>query len=142
MTAPLDKIEKKLKEASFIKKGKSHPKFLWLPLSHQQILILYNFVFRRFLNYYSFVHNYSTMSRKINWFLKTSCAKLLAAKFNIRTRAKVYKKFTIDLNCKNDKDEIIAKFIRPDYTTKNMKFLKSSTIIKSLFALHCSLATT
>lgn len=80
------------------------------------------------------------MCGKINLILKTSCAKLLAAKFKLRTRAKVYKKFTTDLNYRNAEGKIITQFLKPDYTTNNMRFLEGKSTINSLFASSKSLA--
>lgn len=47
----------------------------------------------KFTNYYSFVHNYSKLTSTLTHILKSSCAKLLAAKYTLKSQAKVYKKF-------------------------------------------------
>jgi len=44
--APIDRITKKLTSASFIKNGRSSPKFLWMANSKDQIITLYNSVLR------------------------------------------------------------------------------------------------
>jgi Type II intron maturase len=44
--APIDRIIKKLTSASFIKNGRSSPKFLWMANSKDQIITLYNSVLR------------------------------------------------------------------------------------------------
>ena len=93
MEAPLTRVIKRLTEAKFIAKGKAAPRFLWLHHTHGQILHLYNSVVRGYLNYYSFVHNYNSLVQVMQTIVKSSCAKLLAAKFSLNTRAKVYSKF-------------------------------------------------
>jgi Type II intron maturase/Reverse transcriptase (RNA-dependent DNA polymerase) len=101
--APISLIKEKLKEDGFatLEKNKSAPKFLWLPYNHDQIIKLYNKVFRYYLDYYSFVHNKSRLVSLLNNILKQSCAKLLAAKFKLSSRAKVFKKFGSRLTSPN-----------------------------------------
>jgi len=103
--APLNRIKNKLSSASFLKNGKSHPKFLWLPLEHKQIIVLYNSVLRGYIHYYKFVHNYGRLVSYIQFILKQSCAKLLATKYTLGTMSKVYKKLGSNLN----------GFIKPSY---------------------------
>lgn len=93
LQAPIQRILAKLREAGFTKDGDSYPKFVWMSLEHRQILHMYNAVLRGFLNYYSFAHNYGQLASRLNFVLKDSCAKLLAAKFSLGTKAKIYKKF-------------------------------------------------
>lgn len=57
MEAPLDKIRDKLTSAGFIQDGRSAPKFIWISQNKDQILHLYNSVYREIMNYYSFAHN-------------------------------------------------------------------------------------
>jgi len=136
MTASLDRIRSKLTMSNFIKYGKPYPRFLWYSLSHDQIIYLYNAVFRGFTNYYSFVHNYGQMVGMLNIILIRSCAKLLAAKFKLKSTAKVFAKFGNKL--KGSKTE----FITPDYKTNNMRFkIDSSPIVENLYASHKSLAS-
>jgi hypothetical protein len=115
--APLDIIRKKLSNASFMKNGKSAPKFLWLHNDHDQIILLYNSVLRGFLNYYSFVHNYSRLATYLEYILKQSCAKLLTAKFSLGTMMKTYKKFGSSLSGPKGK-----AFLKPSYKVTG-KFL-------------------
>lgn len=110
LTAPKNRVIKKLKEAGFISKGRSTPKFLWLSQSHDQIISLYNAVFRGYSNYYSFVQNRSTLIGILTFYLKGSCAKLLAAKLNLKRQAAVYKKFGGLLKSPSG-----IEFIKPDY---------------------------
>jgi len=93
--APLNKILKKLESAGFFDGKKSTPKFVWLSLEHRQIIRQYNAVFRGYLNYYNFVHNFSRLVSILNFILKSSCAKLIAAKFSLGRQAKVWS--TIEL---------------------------------------------
>ena len=87
LTVSLDDIRKKLKTNNFLTSTtdgiKSHPKFIWLPQTHKQILVLYNSVYRGITNYYRFTHNYPKLVSYLHVTLKASCAKLLARKFNL-----------------------------------------------------------
>ena len=126
--APLDRIKKKFTNASFMKKGKSSPKFLWLQHEHDQIILLYNSVLRGFLNYYSFVHNYARLVSYVEYILKQSCAKLLATKFSLGTMAQVYKKYGNNLAGPKGKS-----FYKPSYKM-SLKFLtKSTPLIGALY---------
>lgn len=104
--APILSVRRKLTEASFIKRNKSHPKFVWLHLNHDQIIYKYNSVLRVYSNYYSFTHNYNNLISFLNLILKQSCAKLLATKFGLKTMSHVYKKFGKYLRSPNGIDFI------------------------------------
>lgn len=103
LLAPLDDIKEGLTLNKFLAEGKTSPKFVWMGYSHKQILLLYNNVQRGYLNYYSFVHNYSRLSTYLYWTLKGSCGKLLAAKFTLGSMQKVMSKFGKDLSHVEDK---------------------------------------
>lgn len=110
MTAPITRIIKNLTDTGFLLNGKPAPRFLWLHNNHDQIIHLYNSVFRGYLNYYYFVHNYSRLVSLLNFILKQSAAKLLAAKYKLGTQAKVFKKFGPRLTSPNK-----IEFIKPSY---------------------------
>ena len=128
LEAPIDRIRNKMTQASFMVNGKSAPKFLWLHMEHDQIILLYNAVMRGYLNYYSFVHNYGRLASFVEYILKQSCAKLLATKFTLVTMAQVYKKFGGKMT--GPKGHSLFK---PSYKI-TMKFqTKSSPVIGALF---------
>lgn len=54
---------------------------------------------RGIANYYSFVHNYGSLVGTLTLILKSSCAKLLAAKYKLETQSKAFAKFGKDLRC-------------------------------------------
>lgn len=93
LEAPLDRIRQKLTSAGFIKNGVPNPKFIWMHLNKDQILHLYNSVYRGVLNYYSFTHNINQLNSLVGMILKESVTRLLAAKFSLHSRAQVLKKF-------------------------------------------------
>jgi Type II intron maturase len=95
--APMERITKKLISESFIKNGRPAPRFIWMGHSKDHIINLYNSVLRGFLNYYSFVYNYDKMAGWIYMNLKSSCAKLLAAKYTLKSQNRVYRKYGKDL---------------------------------------------
>lgn len=127
MTAPIARIIKKLSDTGFIINYKPVPKFLWLHNSHDQIIYLYNSVMRGFLNYYSFVHNYSRVVSLLNFILKQSAAKLLAAKFKLGTRAKVFKKLGPDLTTPNK-----VNFLKASYKSNYLNFKVNRIDIQTL----------
>lgn len=152
LEAPISSILKKLHTAGFMEEGKSHPKFVWMSLEHRQIIYLYNAVLRGYLNYYNFTHNYGSLVSSLLHILKSSCAKLLAAKYTLKTQAKVYQKFgpylaapTSSTKVNSEKE---AKFLQPSFkitlkfltnTTPIIKALYGSKSIASLYNLSCSI---
>jgi hypothetical protein len=86
--------------------------------SHKEIINLYNSVLIGFINYYSFVHNYAKICSITYYILRTSCACLLAAKYSIRYKSRVYKKFGINLTYKDSKTQICSSFYRPSFKTR------------------------
>jgi hypothetical protein len=109
-----------------------------MTLEHRQIINLYNSVFRGYLNYYKFAHNYPRVASVVGYLLKQSCAKLLAAKYSLGTMSKAYKKFgpqltTTCFDNKDPKKQKLYSFLVPSYRI-TLKFLTNSTpIIKSLY---------
>lgn len=130
LEAPLNRVTQKLTSSGFFKDGIPLPRFLWLANDKDTIITLYNSVFRGIVNYYSFSMNLGKLSAWSYFILKTSCAKLLAAKFKLGTQSKVYKKFGKDLK---GKDKI--GFIQPDFNIKPWDFKSTNVdIIQSLYA--------
>jgi len=135
---PLDRVTKKLTLAGFIKYGIPWPKFLWMYQNKDQILHLYNSVLRGILNYYSFSHNISQLNSLISYIIKSSCAKLLVAKFSISTQAGVFKRFGNQLE-----KEGKVKFYKANIQVNPQNFkikLKQPDLIQGLFAASKSLA--
>jgi hypothetical protein len=100
-----------------------------MSLEHREILHRYNAVFRGFQNYYSFTHNFGSLTSLLNHILKQSCAKLLATKFRLQTMAKVYEKFGPQLETTDGEHS----FIKPSYKI-SLKFKKkASPMVKALF---------
>ncbi|RCI07525.1 hypothetical protein L249_8324 [Ophiocordyceps polyrhachis-furcata BCC 54312] len=66
-----------------------------------EIILLYNSVYRGIMQYYSFVNNKNVLSARMYLILKSSCAKLLASKFTLGTQAAVFKKFGKNLKGSN-----------------------------------------
>jgi hypothetical protein len=135
----MDRIFKKLIKTGFMsaqyKTGT--PRFIWLANDKDSIIKLYNSVLRGFLNYYSFTHNYSRVASSLEFILKTSCAKLLAAKFKLRSVTKVIAKYGKNLKG-NDKIE----FLKPSYKLDVWGFKSNpKDRIKTLFASYLSAAT-
>jgi len=100
--APTLKLLDKLKTTGFIKTytskqnvSKLVPNAItkWIFLDHRSIVLRYNAVIRGLLNYYKFVDNFVTFHSIVNYFMHHSCAKTLARKYNLITRAKAFKKF-------------------------------------------------
>lgn len=128
--APLEEIRKKLHLIGLLEKGIPAPKNIWRLYSHKQIIILYNSVLRGYLNYYSFVHNYSRMATYLYWVLKGSCGKLLASKFSLGSVSAALREFGKDLSFKEEQEKRLkgkpterrikeTKFYRPDSWSSN-----------------------
>jgi group II intron reverse transcriptase/maturase len=128
LEVPLKRIIKKLSETQFMVKGKPSPKYIWMHFNHDQILYLYNGVLRGYANFYSFAHNYNKLISTLILILKGSCTKLLAAKYTLRSQAKVYKKFGTSLRSPSG-----AEFIKPKYGI-TLKFNKN--ISDNIHALY------
>jgi len=97
---PVKEMLKTLQERGFIKlspnvKNKyiSNAITKWIFLDHRSIIIRYNAVINGLLQYYGFVHNKYSFHTIINYFIKHSCAKTLARKYRLGTRAAAFKKF-------------------------------------------------
>lgn len=128
--APFDEIIAKLKDKGFIKEVKkcsvvtgAIPK--WMFLDHRNIVHRYNAVIRGYLNYFSFVDNYSNFVSIVKFILRHSCAKTLARKFRLYTRAAAFKKFGPYLKTLDDKP--VGLYI-PDTFRKTRKFQESRTL--------------
>nr|YP_010977144.1 hypothetical protein UYH45_mgp21 [Daedalea dickinsii]WNZ34349.1 hypothetical protein [Daedalea dickinsii] len=137
LEAPLNRIRQKLTSAGFIKNGVPNPKFIWMHLNKDQILHLYNSVYRGILNYYSFTHNINQVNSLVGMILKGSVTRLLAAKFSLHTRAQVLKKFGMLLGNQGK-----VKFYKPKIKVNIMNFKtgKNIEILQGLFAQNKSLA--
>lgn len=109
INAPLRHIRGKLKHAGFIRGNLPHPKFVWMSLEHDKIIAMYNAVYRGFINYYSFSTNRSRLVSFVHFFLKFSCAKLLAAKFSTGV-PKTFRRFGKDLAGPNDRGFAKAEY--------------------------------
>lgn len=121
--APIQNIVKRFQNQGFMNDQKSTPKFLWLSNHHRSIISLYNAVVRGYLNYYSFVNNYGKLTSRLMFILKSSCCKLLAAKYNLKTMASVYKRFGKNLTAPAIKqNEKPLSFIKPSYKL-TLKFM-------------------
>lgn len=130
MTLPLAKVLTRLKEANFCNSAKSsRPKFQWLHYSHKEILLSYNAVINGISNYYSFIDNCGALAL-IYHLLRSSAAKLLATKFNLKTQRKVYKKFGKTLKSP-EKTHLVLK---NDWSRKPMAFnIKAKTDLSILY---------
>lgn len=144
LEAPKQKIIQKLTRVGFLDKNIPVPRFLWLKNDKDAIIALYNAIYRGYINYYSFAENLSKISSFIHFVLKTSCAKLLAAKFKLKTQRQVFIKYGSDL-----KGEDRISFIEAVYGMDPWNFkinnketiptLYAGTISKaSLLNLKCS----
>lgn len=122
MEVPIDRIRKRLTQNGFFVKGTPTPKWLWLPLNKDQIIHLYNSVFRGYLNYYYFTHNYGRLASFLRWVTWTSLSKLLAAKFST-TRRKLVAKYGRDL-----KGNSKAGLFVPNYKINPLVFKRGKSV--------------
>lgn len=99
LKANIKAVISKLSSAGFCDKlGTPTPRFQLYAIRHNDIVLMYNRVFRGITNYFSFADNYRTLAHRSQYILMHSCAKLLAAKLKLKTTKAVYSKFGKDLN--------------------------------------------
>nr|YP_010836049.1 hypothetical protein QLP54_mgp17 [Phyllosticta yuccae]WGC90064.1 hypothetical protein [Phyllosticta yuccae] len=145
MEAPKNRIIKKLNESGIMKGELAIPKYIWNSNTKDEIILLYNSVYRGIINYYSFTHNINQLSSWVHFILKTSCAKLLANKLSLGTQSKVYLKFGKNLKGDDKVSFIDAKYgVRPwDFKVGKLDSIKSlfarSISAASLLSLSCSI---
>ena len=126
--APIKDIVEKLKENKFANKiGNPTRNGKLIHLSLKDIIEYYRSVERGILNYYSLASNYGRASARIHYILKYSCALTIASKMKLRTKKKVFSKYTIDLRIKNEKGEITCSYPtisykKPSNTAGILKF--------------------
>lgn len=108
--APIAEILEKLERQGIIKRyGKNQERLIpnaitkLIFLDHPAIINRYNAIINGYLNYFSPVDNYSKFHQIIGYLLRHSCAKTLARKFNLKTRAGAFKKFGKNLGVVMDK---------------------------------------
>lgn len=137
LEAPILRINRKLSETGILKGNIPLPKFLWLPNDKDTIITLYNSIYRGFINYYRFTMNFGKVSSWIYYVLKTSCAKLLAAKFKLEGQTKVYKRFGKTLKGQDN-----VSFAQAELKLKPWNFKTNQVdIIQNLYAQSISAAT-
>lgn len=89
------------------------------------------------MNYYSFTHNIHDISSWLHMTLKSSCAKLLAAKFRLKSQSYTFKKFGSNLQ-----GEGKIAFVKAIYGIKPWDFkIKKSDVLGALFASNISTAS-
>lgn len=150
LTAPMDRIKAKLIKAGFIKNNRAQTRVTWLPLTARQIINLANQVIRGYLNYYSFVQNRGKFAPFIYWIVRDVVVRTFARKFQLKTRAQVYKRYgkhltIVDLT-KRDKGSrpmTVARVYRPENWKMNVwdfKIKSPNTIVSALYSNVVSLA--
>eukprot|EP00181_Compsopogon_caeruleus_P004515 CAMPEP_0184684142 /NCGR_PEP_ID=MMETSP0312-20130426/14019_1 /TAXON_ID=31354 /ORGANISM="Compsopogon coeruleus, Strain SAG 36.94" /LENGTH=683 /DNA_ID=CAMNT_0027137031 /DNA_START=296 /DNA_END=2347 /DNA_ORIENTATION=+ len=98
MHVPDQWLKRCLREASFCDdEGEPIPRTKWYHHDKERIVHLYNVTLNKLLGYYTFTNNFAKASRRITYIFQHSCAKLLAGKHKLRSRAKVFKKWGGDL---------------------------------------------
>ena len=114
LNCPLDRVIKKLYLNNFCNaNGVSKPKFSLYPSDKDQIIGTYIAVYRGILNYYSFADNFKRLAQTLFSILRNSAAKLLAAKFKLKTCRQAIIKYSKYLG-RNDEPKFTdpKKFIR------------------------------
>lgn len=151
LTAPINKIANKLSNSGFHINHKGTTKTSWLALELPKIINLANSVIRGYLNYYSFVYNRSRLTGYVKYIIRDSVLRTIAAKMNLKTRAKVIKKYgkNITINIYDNYNSKLLKSVKLLDTSKDYKMniwnfkIKDnvSTHIPALYSNNVSLAT-
>lgn len=74
------------------------------------IILLYNSVYRGIIEYYRFAENFNGLSAKVHYILKESCARLLVAKYKAGTQTKIWA--TYGKNLKGQDKHEFVKIVR------------------------------
>lgn len=107
-----------------------------MTLEHRQILHLYNSVIRGITNYYKFASNYSQMAGRVFHIMRQSCAKLLAAKYSLKSISKVYAKFGHSLGTTHvgkDGKEKVYGLLKPSFRSTYSFLVGTSPDIASFY---------
>nr|YP_009517185.1 hypothetical protein C0991_000013 [Blastosporella zonata]AYE93076.1 hypothetical protein C0991_000013 [Blastosporella zonata] len=148
LSAPMTRIQKRLREAGYLKNHRGVTRTVWLSLEIRQILNLANSIIRGYENYYSFVVNKGQLCSYVYYIIKDVVLRTLANKLSLKTRAAVINKFGPNLQLfdqnNRDKDKnpkLITSLYKPSYRINVWDFKGSvNTNIKALFASEFSLA--
>lgn len=100
---------------------------------------MYNAVYNGIKNYFRFTANFGKMSSWVHYVLKSSCAKLLAAKYKLGSQRAVFMKFGKDLKGEGKKG-----FVNPEYRLNTNGFMinnKKIDIVQSLYTKSISAAS-
>jgi len=91
LKADTPKVIKKLHERGFCQKnGYPIPNFILLSETQYGTIIKVSYILRGLASYYKLARNYRDFMSRINYILRYSTAKLFAAKFRLRSIAKVF----------------------------------------------------
>lgn len=132
LTAPINKIKKKLSLSGFVKNNRGMSRTSWTPLTLRQIIHNYNSILRGYSNYYSFIINRGKVMSWLFYVLRDSAARTIAHKLSLGRRVKVYNKFgtllTIRDYEKRQKDSQpsnVAQLYKPDFKVNAWDFKTS-----------------
>ena len=149
LSAPMEIIYKKLKEAGFMSNHRGVTRVTWLSLEIKQIINLANSVIRGYENYYSFVLNKGQLCTYIYFIIKDVVLRTLCHKLSLGNRAKVIKKFGPSLSIydqnnrdKNNKPQLVTELYKPSYRINLWDFKRGqvNTNLKALYATGLSVA--
>lgn len=117
LLAPISQMVKRLEERGLARNGGNPTRFgRMIPFETHRIVRLMFSMWLGIANYYSFVNNTGALGR-IHYIIKYSCILTLAAKLNLGTKAKVFKKFGSDITIRDAEGKILASF--PDVSLAN-----------------------
>ncbi len=125
MYAPIDEIVERLyKKGLCTSNGFPTTKPIWAQWDDVQIIQQYNAINRGILNYYSFVENYSQLTR-VQYILQYSAAKTLAQKHKTKM-TRIFASRGKQLTTKVTKDEKVIKevslFLNKDWSYNRHRF--------------------
>jgi group II intron reverse transcriptase/maturase len=151
LNAPLERAIKKLSLAGYCDvNGVAKPRMALYAADKDEIVGIYSAVARGILNYYSFSDNRRRLSQSVFHILRGSLAKLLAAKFKLRTARQAIIKFGKYLNGDSDisfpapnelvKNTPVFKLGKKDLSSVDALFVRASLTIKasSLACANCA----
>jgi hypothetical protein len=136
MTAPMESLIKRLSQRGFCTtEGSPTTKKGWMHLDADQIVSLYSSINRGIQNYYRFADNFPHLTR-IQYILKYSLAKTLAAKFKLSVKqvfSRFGSPFTIPVKAEDGKrDRQVVFYLNSDWEKKRNAFTTSEEALDLL----------
>jgi len=152
LTAPINLIKRRFSKVKLAVNNRGVSRTSWVALTLRQIIHNFNRIIQGYENYYSFIHNKGNFMSWLFYVLRDSALRTIAHKLSLGRRAKVVKRFGINLHIPvqvkdPDTDKIIKreiKLYKPSFKLNVWDFKSkpiNTSIPQMLYSEGISLAT-